>query len=225
VIKALIFDFDGLIMDTESPEVEGWKAIYAEYGQEFPLQVWVRDVVGSSAANFDAAAHLAEITGLDLDLDALHARAYANRLKKQSLLSALPGVHDTVKAALRMGLRLAVASSSRHAWVDGYLQQLGLQDDFHAVLCREDAAHIKPEPDLFLGALKALQVSADEALAFEDSPNGVLAAQRAGLRVVAVPNPITANGKIEGASLVLSSLAELPLEKILERFENEMRPG
>ena len=89
MIKALIFDFDGLIMDTESPEVDGWKAIYAEYGQEFPIQVWVRDVVGATLANFDPAAHLAAISGRKLDLPALRSRAHSNRLQELSTLSAL----------------------------------------------------------------------------------------------------------------------------------------
>jgi putative hydrolase of the HAD superfamily len=223
VIKALIFDFDGLIMDTESPEVDGWKAIYAEYGQEFPLQVWIRDVVGSTISNFDPAAHLAAITGLTLDLSALHARAYANRLEKQGTLSALPGVYDYVKTARRLGLRLAVASSSRHAWVEGYLRQLGLFNNFEAIVCREDAPHVKPEPDLFLAALDALKLPADEALVFEDSPNGILSARRAGMRVVAVPNPITAHGAMEGASLVLASLAEMPLEELMKQIEIDNR--
>jgi HAD superfamily hydrolase (TIGR01509 family) len=224
LIKALIFDFDGLIMDTESPEVDGWRAIYTGYGQEFPIQVWIRDVVGSTAANFDPAAHLAALTGLDLDQAVLHARAYANRLKKQAELSALPGVNEYIKTARRLGLRLAVASSSEHAWVEGYLQQLGLFDDFDAIICREDVQHIKPEPDLFLAALKALKVQADEALVFEDSPNGILSARRAGLRVVAVPNPITERGIIEGASLVLTSLAELPLEELLQQIDSQNHP-
>ena len=223
MIKALIFDFDGLIMDTESPEVDGWKAIYAEYGQEFPLQVWIRDVVGSTGANFDPAAHLAAVTGRNLDLSALHARARANRLQKQGALSALPGVNDYVKTARLLGLRLAVASSSGHAWVDGYLRKLGLFDDFDAIICREDARHIKPEPDLFLAALEALKVRADEALAFEDSPNGILAARRADIRVVAVPNPITAHGTIEGVILVLTSLTELPLEDLLKQIDLDIR--
>jgi HAD superfamily hydrolase (TIGR01509 family) len=223
VIKALIFDFDGLIMDTESPEVEGWKTIYAGYGQAFPIQVWIRDVVGSSAANFDPAAHLAAITNQSLDLPALHARARSHRLQKQSTLAALPGVVDTIKTAGRLGLRLAVASSSEHAWVEGYLRQLGLSDDFEAVICREDVKHTKPDPELFLRALDTLKVRADEALVFEDSPNGVLAARRAGLRAVAVPNPITAVGAIEGASLTLASLADLPLEDILKHFDPFIR--
>jgi HAD superfamily hydrolase (TIGR01509 family) len=222
VIKALIFDFDGLIMDTESPEVEAWQAMYAEYGQEFPLQTWIRDVVGSSAANFDPAAHLAKLTGRTFDLSALYDRARTYRLEEQAKLSALPGVNDYIRDAKRLGLRLAVASSSKRDWVDGYLRQLGLVDDFDAILCRENVQRIKPEPDLFLAALEALKVRADETLVFEDSPNGVLAARRAGMRVVAVPNPITKHGTIGEADLLLSSLADMPLENLLKRFNSDI---
>jgi HAD superfamily hydrolase (TIGR01509 family) len=218
VIRALIFDFDGLIMDTESPEVEAWQAIYAEHGQEFPLQAWVRDVVGATAANFDPAAHLASVTGRTFDLPALHARARTYRLNKLGTLSVLPGVLDYIKDAKRLGLRLAVASSSKHDWVDGYLRQLGLFDDFEAIICREEVQHVKPDPELFLAALKALHLPATEALVFEDSPNGILAARRAGIRVVAVPNPITAQGTIDGADLLLSSLVDMSLEELLSHL-------
>lgn len=223
MIKALIFDFDGLIMDTESPEVDGWQAIYAEYGQEFPLKIWIRDVVGSTIANFDPAAHLASMTGRKLDQEGLRSRMRTYRLQKQAGLSARPGVVDTIKAARRMGLRLAVASSSGHAWVDGYLRQLGLLELFDAILCNEDVQHIKPDPELFLAALKALKLRSDEALVFEDSPNGVLAARRAGIRVVAVPNPVTAHAAIVGASVVLGSLADIALKDLLQQVDLEIR--
>ena len=219
MIKALIFDFDGLIMDTESPAVEGWKIIYAEYGQEFPLQAWIQAVVGVDAANFDAAAHLAALTGQSLDLEALHSRALAYRLQVQSTLPPLPGVLDYLHTARRLGLRRAVASSSTHARVEGYLHQLGLFDEFDVIICREDVSHIKPDPELFLKACDTLKLRTAEALVFEDSPNGILAANRAGMHVVAVPNPITAQATIEGASLRLSSLADMPLEDLLRQFE------
>lgn len=99
------------------------------------------------------------------------------------------------------------------------MKRLGLLDNFDAILCREDVRQVKPDPELFQAALDGLKVKADQALALEDSPNGVLAARRAGLRVVAVPNLTTAQGTIAGASLVLASLAELPLEQLLAKIE------
>jgi HAD superfamily hydrolase (TIGR01509 family) len=219
--QALLFDFDGLIMDTESTEVQIWREIYADYAAEFPLDVWIREVVGSTDDNFDPAAHLAAITGRTLDLTAIHERARRLRLDRQSRLTALPGVDGMLADASRLGLRLAIVSSSPHWWVDGYLVQLALTDAFERVICREDAAQVKPAPDLYLMALESLGLPAAECLAFEDSPNGMLAARRAGLKVVGVPNPVTAQAGPLPADMVVSSLTELPLEVILEHFDHK----
>lgn len=218
MLRALIFDFDGLIMDTESAEVEVWQAVYAEYGQEFPLATWVREVVGSTIGRFDPAEHLAVVTGLPLDREALHARTWAERLARQAVLSARPGVIPLIRQARDCGMRLAIASSSSHAWVEGYLRQLGLEKAFEVILCREDVERVKPYPDLFLAALQRLDLPPDQVLVLEDSPNGVLAAKRAGLRVVVVPNPVTERGDFDGADLRLTSLAEMPLAEILHRL-------
>ncbi len=220
MIKALIFDFDGLIMDTESPEVETWRELFAEHGVDFPLDIWLRDVVGSTAANFNPAAYIGSVTGRTVDLSALQARARTVRLDKLARLGPLPGVTRILEDASRLGLKRAIASSSPHAWVDGYLRQLGLAGSFEAVICREDAPCIKPAPDLFLKALKVLGVQAADAVVFEDSPNGILAASRAGVRAVAVPNPITKHGNLFGAALVLNSLTDLTLEVLLEKLEH-----
>lgn len=220
MIKALLFDFDGLLMDTESPEVHIWQEIYAEHGAQFPMDIWLRDVVGSTLANFDVVAHLAAVTGRSLDLPAIHERARTSRLERQSRLPAMPGVTRMLASARALGLRMAVVSSSPHWWVDRYLRQLQITDFFEFVICREDAPRLKPAPDLYLKAMHSLQLPTAECLAFEDSPNGVLAAKSAGLRVVGVPNPVTAHAGRLKADLVLSSLEETPLEEILERIEH-----
>ena len=111
-----------------------------------------------------------------------------------------------------------MASSSGRARLEGYLHQLGLLDDFEAIICREDVLYIKPAPDLFLKAQDTLKLQKDELLIFEDSQNGILAATRAGIRVVAVPNVITAHDTHDGASLLLVSLEDLPLEDLLKQF-------
>lgn len=225
MFKALLFDFDGLLMDTESPEVEIWREIYAEHEAEFPIDVWVQKVVGSTLANFDVAAHLASVTGRTLDLAAVHKRVHALRLERQARLPAMPGVQEILSDARALDLRLAVVSSSSHSWVDGYLVQLKIADFFECVICREDAPRVKPAPDLYLKALASLQLTAGECLAFEDSPNGVLAARSAGLRVVGVPNPVTVHAGRLSADLVVSSLQELPLDQILARLDGHRPAG
>jgi HAD superfamily hydrolase (TIGR01509 family) len=218
MIQALIFDFDGLILDTESPEVRIWQELFSQYGQEFPLDEWVRTVVGSTVSNLDPVIQLEKLTGQPLDRVALHEQARRTRLAWQASLPPLPGVADYLYSARRLGLRLAVASSSPHTWVDAYLKRLGFYELFDVVICREDASRLKPFPDLFLAALSSLRLRPDQALAFEDSPNGVRAAQAAGLRVVGVPNPITARLGPLPAELTLSSLSDLSLQDVLAHF-------
>jgi HAD superfamily hydrolase (TIGR01509 family) len=182
VIQALIFDFDGLILDTESPELQIWQDIYDEYGQEFPVDEWVRTVVGATVANLDPVTRLEELTGKKLDHQTIHDQAHRRRLEWQATLPPLPGVAEYLDSARLQGLRLGIASSSPHAWVDGYLRRLGFESLFDTVICREDAARIKPHPDLYLRAQSVLGVKAEQAIAFEDSPNGVKAARAAGRR-------------------------------------------
>jgi HAD superfamily hydrolase (TIGR01509 family) len=218
VIQALIFDFDGLILDTESPEVQIWKDLFAFYGQEFPMDDWVHKVVGATVANMDPVALLEQLTGLPFDRQAVQEQARRTRLHWQAVLPPLPGVAETLDAARLQGLRLAIASSSPHSWVEGYLRRLGFIDLFDAILCREDVSHLKPAADLFLAALSALHVRPEQALAFEDSPNGIQAARAAGLLTVGVPNAITSRLGPLPADLTLASLSDLALPDLLAHF-------
>lgn len=215
MIKALIFDFDGLILDTETPEFEAWREIYRGFGQDLSPELWGQIVGGDAASNFEPLPHLESLLGRRLTPLGLDTRAAEQRRACIEAMPPLPGVTATLRAARRLGLRMGVASSSGHAWVDGHLERLGLTHFFETVKCAEDVARTKPEPDLFLSALDALGVSALEAIAFEDSPNGVTAARRAGLFVVAIPNPTTAPLTFEGESLRLPSMADLALEQLL----------
>jgi len=220
MIKALIFDFDGLILDTETSEFRIWQSIYREYGQEMLPETWGQVVGGYGLSNFDGAVHLAELVGDGVDVRELGARF---RSESDALIlqqPVLPGVVDYLDDARRLGLRLAVASSSPHTWVDTHLARLGLVDRFDVIICRDDVppGRTKPHPDLFLKALDALDVKADEAIVFEDSPNGINAARAAGIFVVRIPNPITALLKTDGANLTLASLAQIPLDEMLSKL-------
>jgi HAD superfamily hydrolase (TIGR01509 family) len=191
MLQALIFDFDGLILDTETPEYEAWRNFYQQNGQDLPLAMWGQIVGGRAASDFDPLTHLEHLTGKRYDSEAVHAQIAAEARRQVEGQAPRPGTVALLRAARAAGLRLAVASSSSHAWVDGHLQRLGLAGFFDAVRCRDDVPRTKPFPDLYQAALAALGVEPAAAVALEDSPNGVAAARAAGLRVIAVPNPVT----------------------------------
>ena len=221
MIKALIFDFDGLILDTETPDYQTWKSIYREHGFELPDDEWGRIVGGWGVSTFDAAAHLALLTQGRLDSVSLRDR---HRSETSALLLAqpiLPGVVETLRDAKRLGLKLAIGSSSPHSWVDTHAKRLGIFDYFDAVVCEDEVGigRTKPYPDVYLTALKQLQVQKNEAVVFEDSPNGVRAARTAGIFVVAIPNPVTSLLTFEGANLTLRSLKDLSLHDLLNKVK------
>ena len=220
-IQALIFDFDGLILDTETPDAHAWQSIYAEYGFPFPLESWGQIVGGAGISDFDAAVHLQSLIADPLDLPGLKLRQnqISNSLVDQQ--PVLPGVLDYLQEAKRRNLKLAIASSSSHSWVDGHAQRLGILQYFDQIICADDVGlgRTKPFPDLFFLALDRLQVPKEEAIVFEDSPNGVRAARSAGIFVVAVPNPITSMLALEEAHLTLRSLADLSLSELLDKVQ------
>lgn len=218
MIKALIFDFDGLILDTETPEYLAWQNIYQEHGFELPHEEWGKIVGGSGHSKFDAAEHLTHLSQGRLDAVILRARHQLECTAAIARESILPGVMDYIHEAKLLGLKLAIASSSPHSWVDHHAKRLGILHYFDRVICADDVGvgRVKPNPDLFLLALKQLQVQKEAAVIFEDSPNGVTAANRAGIFVVAVPNQVTALLVIKGANLILRSLSEIPLVSLLD---------
>src|ERR1700756_5054131 len=172
VIRAIVFDFDGLILDTEEPIYRSWLEVYEAHGEDLPFDRWVQ-TVGSTTMGFHPQHHLEERLGRPLPKEVLERRMdrrteliLANRL--------LPGVVERLEEAREMGLKLGVASSSTQEWVRGHLARLGILGQFDCLRCRDDVANAKPEPDLYLAVLDCLGVRAAEAIAIEDSPNGVV---------------------------------------------------
>ncbi len=128
-MKALLFDFDGLLMDTETPEVEIWQQIYQQHGVEFPLHTWIKKVVGSTDDNFNPALHLAELTGLPLDPVEIRNEARRKRLDIQSRLEALPGARANAGGCQAPGIapgdRLQLAALVG-GWLPGAVANPGL---------------------------------------------------------------------------------------------------
>ena len=204
VVRAFVFDFDGLILDTEEPVYRSWLEVYQAHGRELPFDRWVQ-IVGSSTATFDPKEYLETQLGRGLEQQVLDRRA-ARRTEMVLAQPVMAGVARLVDDARDAGLRLGVASSSTRHWVVGHLERLGLMDRFDCVRCRDDVAEVKPAPDLYLAVTDCLGTSPGDALALEDSPNGVTAAKAAGMWCVAVPNVITGGLDLSHADLTLPSL-------------------
>ena len=214
MIRALIFDFDGTIINSETPVFEGWKQTYAEHGHELPLQRYV-EIIGTAAHTFDPHAHLEGLIGRRLDREQLTAE---RQLKHRAVIysnDTLPGVRAWIEEATALRMPLAIASSSQQWWVDSNLDRLKLREKFKVLRTREMVAAAKPAPDLFLAALDGLGLKPHEAVVIEDSAHGVTAAKAAGLYTIAVPNPVTAALDFSAADLVVKSLAELPMATAL----------
>ena len=213
-LRAIVFDFDGLIVETEQPIYDTYRAIFAEYGVELALDVWAA-VIGGSGHRDTLFDYFEERLGRAVDRKAVRTRA---RRQQHDVVHALPareGVAAHIEQAKEAGLRLAVASSSSREWVNGHLGRLGLLTSFDVVCAREDVRRTKPDPALYTLALERLGAEAQDAFAIEDSPNGVTAAKAAGLRCVVVPNPLTAQMAIGHADLRLGSLAEMSLAEVV----------
>ena len=216
MIRALIFDFDGLILDTEGPIYRSWTEVYQAHGEALPFELWVK-TVGSSNQAFHPQHHLEERLGHPLSQEVIDRRV-ERRVELVLAQPLLPGVRAIVDQARTAGMKVGVASSSSRDWVTGHLERLGLLDGFDCMRCRDDVEHVKPEPDLYLAVLECLGLQAADAVAIEDSPNGIAAAKRAGLPCVAIPNPITEGLDLGAADLRLRSLAEVTLPQLLDRL-------
>jgi HAD superfamily hydrolase (TIGR01509 family) len=213
MIRALVFDFDGLILDTETPLIDSYGDVHAAHGVPFDRATFLRNV-GHADYTFDPwhgfSPH-ADRTALELER---RARKEA-RLQEQSVL---PGVNPLLESARKMGLRIGLASNSEHSWVEPLLQRLELFGYFEFLACREDVPSPKPEPDLYKLVLNRFGLRGHEAIAFEDSHTGSLAAKRANLWAVAVPNVSTAHHDFAHADLLVNSLADCSLPELIGRF-------
>ncbi|HET6952789.1 MAG TPA: HAD-IA family hydrolase [Acidimicrobiales bacterium] len=210
---AVLFDFDGLVLDTESCTYVTVQAIFAEHGVALDRSFW-QTILGTSNH-----PHWTEILagrlGRPVDRAALVARREQERLRLLADEPVCEGVVDLLDAASAAGVPTAVASSSSAEWVVGHLERLRLRDRFAAVVTSDDVGRdprrSKPAPDIFLAAAEALGVAPADCVVLEDSLNGVAAGRAAGMAVVAVPGPMTAGLDFGAAHLEVSTIAHLDL--------------
>jgi len=214
VIRALVFDFDGLILDTETPLIDSYAEIHAAHGVAFDRAAFIRSV-GQADYAFDPWHGFSQHT--DRAALELERRARKNELLLQQIVR--PGVVAILDAARERNFSVGLASNSEHAWVEPHLKRIGLHDRFAFFACREDVASPKPEPDLYKLVLNRFGLRGHEAIAFEDSHAGSLAAKRANLWTVAIPNTSTAHHDFSHVDLCVNSMAEVTLDTLIGRFE------
>ncbi len=210
-VAALVFDFDGLILDTEWPEFSTVRDEFATHGVSLALEQW-QQIVGR-------ADHPHWFDWLQGEVDEpLDRKVIVERRRSRhyELIAAevvRPGVVRLLDEAAAVGVPVGVASSSTVDWVEGHLDRLGVLHRFSVVRCRDHVARAKPSPDLFVAALAALGADPARSVALEDSHHGCAAAKAAGMFCVVAPNDVTRSQSFEHADLVVSSLADVSLDR------------
>lgn len=215
MIRALVFDFDGLILDTETTLIDAVECIHQSAGHPFS-----RAAAQAAVGQVDLPSNLWAAFDPSADRDALHAELRRINHELLSTRPILPGVQVYLEQARQLGLSIGAASNSSHAHVEGHLTRLGLIDYFDYIRCIEDVPAGKPEPYLYQAVIDHFGLVGREAIAFEDSEHGAHAAKRAGLWCVAIPGPSSQQHNFAHADLILPSLAHCPLAELLARFSS-----
>lgn len=220
MIRALIFDFDGLILDTETTDYASWQEVFEAHACNLPYDLWLQGV-GASSLVFDPTHFLEQQLGIPIDRDRIKAERKQRWTELSESKSAQPGITDYLRTARAMSFKIGIASNAAASWVTHHLSRLGLLGYFDCIRTGEQVGRFKPEPDVYLSALEIMDVLPQESLAFEDSPHGMMAAKQAGIITIGVPNPATRHLDLSQADLVLDSLADMPLAKLLARFNGK----
>ena len=214
-IRAILFDFDGLIVDTESVGYHTWRQLYAQHGHELAVETYAQAIGTEFNDLYDPRRDLDALTGSALPWAELEVRRLEHERELRSTLSTLPGVVDRLTEARELGIPCAVASSSPLSWVGTWIEQLELGHHFHHLTTVDDTGKVKPDPSLFLHAAGRLGVHPHEVLVFEDSLNGLRAARAAEMRCIVVPGPMTQHLDFEGALRRVGSLAKVSLRDLV----------
>ena len=218
----LIFDFDGLILDTETASYRAWSEIFDSYGKTLPLEKWAL-CVGTSHHAFDVFQYLESQIGKPVDRRQTAQRQHSRAMEILAPMAPRPGVLEYLEDARKLRIAVALATSSHQDWVMGHLIRLDLADRFHSIRSANDVERVKPDPELYELTLQTMGVAPSRALAFEDSPNGITAAQSAGVFCVAVPNSVTRNFSIGHADDRIESMADIGLVELLHRVESRLK--
>lgn len=218
MIKALVFDFDGLMVDTETPAYHAFCKVYAEYGKELPLEMYAQ-CVGTSFDVFNPYTYLAEILQHSVNPEVIRKQVDVCYKELLQHIQPRPGVVDYLTEARELGIKIGLASSSFFNWIEPYLTKFDMHHFFDLICTADLVKQVKPDPELYLLSLQKLEVKAEEAISFEDSLNGFAAAKKAGLHTVIVPNEMTSTFPFEYFDLKIPSMKSMSLKEVIQRLE------
>ena len=217
MIKAIIFDFDGTIIDTETAWYVVFKNAYQQYGVDLSLETYSQ-CLGTSLASFNPYTYLTTHHNISLDLEAFQTAIrnnYAKLIEKETIR---PGILNLLQEAKEAGLKIGLASSSHREWIDKFVNLLGLEGYFECYCTADTVKNVKPDPELYLQALEQLGVQAHEAIAIEDSPNGARAAVAAGLHTIVIKNNITKQLPFSQGHHTIESLEHYAIQDLIDCF-------
>ena len=217
MIKAIIFDFDGTIIDTETAWYRVFKDAYQEYGVDLSLETYSQ-CLGTSLQSFNPYTHLSTHHAISLNLDEFRAMILQNYAKLIEQESMRPGIFNLLQEAKAAGLKIGLASSSHRDWIDKFVDQLGIRDYFDCYCTADTVSNVKPDPELYYQALDRLGVKPNEAIAIEDSPNGARAAVAAGLHTVVIKNTLTKQLPFSKGHYTIESLEHNGLKELIDYF-------
>jgi len=217
MIKGIIFDFDGLICDTETPELKAWYELFAEYNQKFPLNEYLA-TVGAKYNDLTPLQMLKDMVDYPINAETIRKDFLDLKKKLMDQEPLRPGVLDYLKSAKKSRLKIGLASSAPRDWVVHHIERLSIDNFFDCIRTSEHVKNPKPDPEVYACTLNCMGLLPHEVIALEDSPNGVEAAKQAGLHVAAVPNSVTKVFNFEKADLLIDSLTDISLEDLIFEF-------
>lgn len=224
MIRAIILDFDGVILETERPSYQSWLEVYQSFGQQLPLSTW-SVIIGTTRGAFNPRLELERLVNGPIDWQAVEGQRLANENALIEAQPILPGVENYLDDAIRMSLRIGLASNSSRRWVVGHLRRIGLAEYFDCICTADDIQRLKPDPEVYFSVLRGLGVSAEQTIALEDSPIGIRSAKAAGVYCVAVPNEMTRQLDLALADFQLTSLMDMPISELLQRVNSIKTQG
>jgi putative hydrolase of the HAD superfamily len=219
MIKAFIFDFDGLLVDTETTEYLSFYELGKQVGVDLQIELW-HTWVGSVGGRERAITYLSQQLGDTSPARLVQLEQQFNHIFDANIINQplLPGVKEILAEAKQHHLKLAIASSSDFAWVSHFLRKFDLLSWFDHVQTRDNVQRVKPDPEIYLKALQGLGIASHEAIAFEDSFVGSCAAKAAGITCIVIPNMVTKTLDFSHVDQIVNSLNDVDVKRCLDMY-------